>query len=235
LDSHFHPNDVFAEQLLPGLEEAGETVAGKLLYRGHLASELPRRLGGALTSVTLLREPRARTLSHLAHIHREERHYLHERLTTTGSDLHNVIADPVLRLALRDVQARYLATDPAATTAPPPLAVPATHYRQAQYELAPLPSNPVLLSRALFRLARMNDFGFADRLDAFASRLARRQGWTAPGPMPRSNVTTLSPWRAEHLTDSDIRLLDQINRVDTLVYRVAMSRARTLAERVWAR
>jgi hypothetical protein len=233
LDSHFDAANIFAPQLLPGLEQEGESFDGKQLYRGHLAGEVPKRIGRTLTCVTLLREPRARTLSHLAHIHRESGHYLHERLVDKGTDLADLAADPVLRLALTDVQARYLAVDPALTAAPAPIPVRTELYRQAQYELSPLPPTFALLRRALVRLVRMSDFGVAEDLDLFARRVAQRQGWPMPASLPRENVTTSSPWRLEHMAPTELTLLDRMNPVDTRLYQVArpLSRIRTRMER----
>lgn len=229
LDSHFSPADVFQPQLLPQLRAAGDgELTGRLLFRGHLASELPDRVGAPLTTVTLLREPRARTLSHLGHIWREPPHYLHERLRSAGTDLRAVLADPVLRLAVSDVQARFLALAPSTTVRSPlPLAVPESLVEQARYELAPLPPVRVLLGRGVRRLLRMTEYGFAGDLDAFARRVARLQGWPVPAPLPRSNVgpAASSPWRLSELTTSEVGELDRANHADRLLHRFATTLA----------
>lgn len=239
LDGHFSASEIFAPQLLPQLRatEDGD-VRGRLLYRGHLGSELPRRAAQPLSSLTLLRDPRARTLSHLGHIWREPNHYLHERLRGVGSDLAAVLTDPVLRRSVSNVQARYLAVDPASTDGRPlPLPVPAALLQQAQFELAPLPAHGALISRALIALLRMGAVGFAEDLDAFAARVSDEQGWPAPGPLSRSNVgpTRSSPWRLHDLTRADTRTLDSVNRADRAVYRAARqaswAKARLLARR----
>ena len=113
LDSHYPPDRVYSGQLLPQLDIGNPTGFG--LVRGHLRSapltlmyqcDAPPPL-----TVTILREPRARTLSHLAHVWREPNHYLHERLRERPTVL-QALADPLLRVAMTDVQARFLGTDP---------------------------------------------------------------------------------------------------------------------------
>ncbi|MCZ2838602.1 hypothetical protein [Modestobacter sp. VKM Ac-2985] len=224
LDSHHEPDDVFAPQLLPQLEATrDEDLRGRLLYRGHLADELSRRLAGPTVDITLLRNPRARTVSHLCHIWRAPEHYLHDRLHRIGNDLAAVVQDPVLRLALTDVQARYLATS-TADTRDTRLPEEATGFflAQARYELAALPSKPVLVHRATQRLRRMADFGFAEELDALAQRVANRRGWPPATAMPRSNVRPAgAPWELPALTPGDLRALDSLNRADSALYQAA--------------
>lgn len=225
LDGRFTAEDVFQPQLLPQLHAAGDDeVRGRRFYRGHLAHALPERLGGPVDTVTVIREPRARTLSHLAHIWREEPHYLHERLRACGPDLRTVLADPVLRRAVEDVQARYLGVrpDPADTT--PPLVPVGPHLAdQARYELAALPGRRRLAARAVLQLTRLTHVGVVEDLGAFIGRLAHARGWADPGQLPRENVAPASgvPWRLGELTGAELRALDGVNRADRLVHRFA--------------
>jgi hypothetical protein len=231
LESHFGPGELFQPHLLPDLRGCSDSdLGGKLLFRGHFGRELPRRLPAGIPTVTLLREPRARTVSHLAHIWRAPDHYLHQRIHLTGGQLAAVLADPVLRMSVSDMQARYLALDPTGTHRTQlPVSVPAHLLGQAQYELAPLPSATMLSNRAVRRLHRLTDFGFAEDLDGFATRLARRFGWPEPGPLPRSNVAPAdsSPWSLRQMTPAELLMLDELNRADNELYR----RARTAAGR----
>lgn len=69
LDAPFGPDEIFEPQLLPGLRDASvDEVRGRSLYRGHLGSELLTRVAGPVEAATVVREPRARTMSHLGHI-----------------------------------------------------------------------------------------------------------------------------------------------------------------------
>lgn len=225
LDAQFPPQDVFQPQLLPGLYAAGhDEVRGRQLYRGHLAHALPDRLGVPADTVTVLREPRARTLSHLAHIWREEPHYLHDRLRARGTDLPTVLADPLLRRAVSDVQTRYLALPPGPTaTATLPVPVEQRFAGQARYELAALPGHRLLAARAVRRLTNLTHVGLVEDLDAFTGQLARARGWAEPGPLPRANAAPAAgvPWRLRELTAADLHALDGVNRADRLVHRFA--------------
>jgi hypothetical protein len=237
LESHFGPDEVFGPHLLSELDRRPDAgLPPKRLFRGHFAGELPRRLNVPPIGVTLLREPRARTTSHLGHIWRETGHYLHERIHDLGGDLRTVLSDPVLRTALTDVQSRYLAVEPRATAGTDvPLAVPGELAEQARFELAPLPRRAVLLRRATRRLLRMSAVGSSENLDDFARGLAVRFGWPVPGPLPRANAGPAggSPWRLDELSLAELAALDEINRSDRHVYRwgKALSR-RTAAQNV---
>jgi hypothetical protein len=245
LESHFRADEVFGPHLLPDLRSATEAdVLGKSLYRGHFGTELPERLATPVTSLVLLREPRARTVSHLSHIWRAPDHYLHDRIHRTGGDLAAVLADPVLRMSVTDMQARYLAVDPAGTERMRlPVSVPAALLGQAQYELTPLPDRRVLRRRAVRRLLTSSAFGFAEELDPFARRLAIRLGWPVPETLPRSNAAPSgsSPWSLRSMSPRDVELLDQLNPVDRLLYRRARRSAgarnllrRLVTERRWS-
>lgn len=223
LDGQFGPADVFAPQLLPQLRASTEEeVQGRRLYRGHLGSELPARVQDRVDSITLVREPRARTLSHLTHIWRDPTHYLHARLRNRGADLRTALEDSVLRTAVTDVQSRFFALRPERTTTTLPLPVPEDLREQASYELAPLPRPALLAGRALLRLSRMAAVGRAEELDAFAVRIAAARGWPRPTGLPRSNVSApdSSPWRLADLGPDELTLLDAVNRADRAVYRI---------------
>jgi hypothetical protein len=225
LESHFRSEDVFRVHLLPDLRSTSDAdVRSKLLYRGHFGAELPQLLNRPVTCLTLLREPRARALSHLNHIWRAPDHYLHERIRRSGSDLAAVLADPVVRLAVTDMQARYLAVDPAGSERlRVPVSVPSALLGQVQYELMPLPPRSVLARRAMLRLLGMTGFGFAEDLDSFVTGLAARLGWAQPEPLPRSNAKPAgsSPWSMRELTQRELTMLDQLNPVDGPLYRRA--------------
>jgi hypothetical protein len=70
----------------------------------------------------------------------------------------------------------------------------------------------------------MDDYGFAHSFGDFAARIAHRHGWPDPGRLPHSNVTGDSPWRPHRLTSESLRLLDDINKADSLLYRAALLR-----------
>lgn len=236
LDSQFDAHKVFSPQLLPQLNAAtDEEIHRSQMFRGHLGDELPRRLRGDVETVTLLREPLARTVSHLNHIWREQHHYLHERLQEHGRDLQAVLKDPLLRLAVCDVQARYLALSPRDTATARLTVLAEEHLReQARYELAPLPRRHVLIPRATGRLHSMSAFGFAEHLDAFAARLARHRGWTIPSRLPSANVASASPaWRMSDLAGDDVRLLRIANSADTVLYTIARSSAKVVRAVRW--
>ena len=229
LESHFDAHEVFGPHLLPDLRSAGDPgVRGKQLFRGHFGAELPQRLPTPVTSLVLLREPRARTVSHLSHIWRAPDHYLHERIRGTRGDLRAVFADDVLRTSVTDMQARYLALDPVGTERMRlPVTVPAAQLGQAQYELTPLPAPQLTARRAWRQLLALSGFGFTEDLDGFATRVAARLGWAAPEPLSRANAkpSGSSPWSLGAMGTADLQVIDRLNPVDGPLYRRARQAA----------
>ncbi|RLV49340.1 hypothetical protein D9V37_12430 [Nocardioides mangrovicus] len=225
LEAQYRPEEVYRPHLLPDLRgTAAQDLLAKRLFRGHFGSELPRRLPVSPTTVTVLREPRARTVSHLGHIWRTPDHYLHRRLHAAGERLPDVLADPVLRRAVSDVQARYLGrTPPRRGPRRPLVTVSGQLLAQAEYELAPVPGRARLRRRAARRLGGMGVVGVTDRIDDLAYRLATRLGWSEPDDLSRANAAPsgASPWSGRRLQPAERSLLDDVNRVDADLYRLA--------------
>lgn len=226
LSQHYPAESVFEPHLLPDLRAAAR--ARELSYQlfcGHFGCELPSYLPRRPVTLTVLREPRARTISHLNHIWRAPDHYLHERLQRLGPDLSTVLRDPLLRFAVTDVQARYLALDPKRTLhVDLPLPVPVALQGQARFEFAHLPPRATLVSRAVAALFfRLSGFGFTESLHGFANQVAKRLGWPAPKSIPTENTNPSGVWSLHRLSAEECRLLDEANAADILIYRIARS------------
>lgn len=226
LSEHYAPETVFEPHLLPDLRAAASAhELSHQLFCGHFAAELPDYLPRRPVTLTVLREPRARTISHLNHIWRAPDHYLHDRLRHLGHDLRAVLRDPVLRLAVSDVQARYLALDPQRTVnAALPLPVPVALQGQARFEFARLPPRATLASRAVATLFfRLSGYGLTESLHGFANQVANRFGWPAPKAIPTENTNPSGVWSLRGLSTEECRLVDEVNPADLLIYRIARS------------
>jgi hypothetical protein len=247
LEPHFPADAVFRGHLLPDLlQSAPSEFREKSLFRGHFADAPLQLVSPHLTTITVLREPIARSLSHIAHVERASEHPLHGRVRSYDGDLDRLLSDRVLRRMLQDFQCRYLALHHVPEREPEDAAAwvvaPASPLRAMMaFEMAPLPRRRVLVLRALYRLGRMKHVGVSEHLPRFMRNVAAHQGWAAPAEIPRANTrppeqTQLLP---EHLSVRQRAVLTELTRADRIVYRIASARALTsgsgmpLARRRW--
>ncbi|MCU1374384.1 MAG: hypothetical protein JWO68_1670 [Actinomycetia bacterium] len=186
-----------------------------MLITGHLPYPVIELLPAATVLLTVVREPVARTLSHLAH------------LRTHGSrpdvTIDEWVGSDEWRPSWVNYQARQLASD-----------VPVGHAWLGQYpEGATLQAlidapfavdDAALADRAAERLATIEVVGVAEDLDAVLRRVAELWQKPEPPPLRRTNVS-LAPMAADRLPDA---LLDEIRRgtaVDAQLHQLARARA----------
>jgi hypothetical protein len=238
LEPHYSAEIVYRPHLLPDLLQsaAGAELRDKRLFRGHFVDAPLQLVRPRLTTITLLREPVARSLSHLAHVERAPDHPQHDRVRSYGGDVDGLLSDPVLRRMLQDFQCRYLALhhvperepeDAAAWVVPPSSPLRA----MMAFEMAPLPRRRALVVRALARLGRMDHVGVSEHLARFMRNVAADQGWPAPAEVPRENTRLAEQTRLlpDRLTASQRAVLAELTRADRIVYRAAL--AKVLATR----
>lgn len=76
-------------------------------FSGHFYSALPHILQKKLKTVTFIREPLARALSHYNHIARAQQHYFHKTVIKLGS-FESFIVDPECQPLIRNFQCKML-------------------------------------------------------------------------------------------------------------------------------
>lgn len=234
LEGHFEPQQVYRPHLLPELlrDAAESRLHGHDLFRGHFADAPLDLVGTRLTTLTVLREPVARTLSHIAHVARAEDHPLHERVVAHGGHLDAVLRDPLVRRMVQDVQCRYLGVHHVPEHEPEDevaWVVPTGSPLRAMmaFEMSPLPVRRVLLLRALAGLARIDHVGVVEDLPGLLRRVAAQHGWTRPSLPPVENVRAPSQdhLRPERLDAGALRAVHDLTRADRHLYRAARARA----------
>jgi hypothetical protein len=239
LEPHYPAEEIYRGALLSDLlrDAAQATLHGKRLFRGHFADAPLDLIAPCLTTVTVLREPVARSLSHLEHVARDLHHPQHERVRSYGGELDAVLADPVLRRMLQDLQCRYLGVHHVPELPPEDetaWSVPAGSPLRSMmaFEMSPLPDRRRLLVRALRRLASIDHVGVTERLDLVLREVARAQGWLAPAAAPRDNVAGAQRvFHDQRLTPAQRRAVEQLCRADRVLYRAAQVRAVASAAR----
>lgn len=198
------------------------------VFRGHFYAPLAGQLPGRrMRTVTFLRDPVARALSHYAHVLREPGHYFHRRALELGS-LGAFLRDPETAPLLWNVQTRALGLelDPVRMAAGLGAAEIAALGLERRIETAlPEPGQEsALLASAKAALDDCACAGLVEQFDSSVHLIARCLGWTVSGETPRLNA---SPRTAPSThTPGDLDLLREVNRLDAGLYEYAAGRFR---------
>jgi hypothetical protein len=202
-----------------------EDLAAHRIVWGHFGPYLPQFLGPhlrkPLVSVTMLRDPVKRSLSHFRHVARDPRHPLHE--FGRSVDYAGFLADPRGRAVVANYQARFLVDlgwnlSEACERAADRLGPAPIQSSMSDDGLGRDLSDDDLFERAKAALEGMAFVGVTEEYDRSAATLARTFGWEPPGETVRRNVDPAGPTRAaldpaaaaetERLTAVDRRLYD---------------------------
>jgi hypothetical protein len=190
------------------------------LYSVHMPAWVGREVGPEHVQLTVLRDPVARTISHLRQVASYE---------GTADDLAEIYAQPVWRDRLRDFQTRlfsataehHAAEEKWLASKPPPdltggeqrvtfLAAMATGVRR------PVVLEKEDLARAIDCLTKIDVVGTTDRLDLVARCLERDHGLKL-GPIGRANESS-----KEHaVEDSLLNKIRDDNSFDLALYEAA--------------
>ncbi len=189
-------------------------------FAGHFHSYLGAYLGREFVTVTVLREPLARTRSHWHHVRRSHEHPYHTRVK--GQTFTDFVMDDLNRVMIEDYQARYLIRLPLS------LAVMSARFSTTDHTLFALAEaleqtslpvlKPELLEGARTVLGDMAVVGVTERLHDFLSRVAKVAGVAPPtaAAVPRANVTERDD--AEELSKQALRRLRDLTRIDQQLY-----------------
>jgi hypothetical protein len=228
LARQFQAEQIFPPWMLDDLHlTSPEDLKQYSLFRGHFRRYLHERLGPDLRTVTILRDPVARTLSHWHHFMNDadERNHYHVHQQSFA----DFVADERNRPLIENFQARQLMTPPQSLES---LAagLSATDFERFQLTLRSDNDGLTLTSDRLFRSAcdaldKMEVVGTTDDIHGFLNGCARKFGWPEPTPrdVPRVNMarTTLGFKVAE----TTFRRIVALNEVDYALY----ERARDMA------
>lgn len=197
------------------------------LFRGHFYNLLQPYLGRQVRTLTFLRDPIERALSHYAHVVREPGHSFHKHALELGS-LEAFIADPLTRPMISNFQTRSLGL---------PFDIRGIAARFGADQLKALAferhietwmpepgDEEALLQTALTRLHEMAFVGLVERFDESLVRLDRLSGWSVREIAGiRLNQ---SPQRItrDSLDPTTRAALEQANRLDRALYAAGVAR-----------
>jgi len=189
-------------------------------FAGHFHSYLGPYLGRDLVTVTVLREPMARTRSHWHEVRRTKEHPHHPRVI--HQSFTDFVMDGLNRVMIEEYQARYLVKLPVTLATMASRFSEADHARFALSEALEQTSlslpKPALLEGAKTALKTMAVVGVTECLHDFLVRVAEISDIPPPAAtaVPRENATDRSD--AEELPEKVLRRLQHLTRIDRELY-----------------
>lgn len=168
---------------IPATQSLANPAIRYSLIRGHLRYEAVKQLLPIDTRrVTMLREPVARTISHLLHIqrHPEQNRFLEQFAPISKMSLEELLEHNIVRAYLTNFQAKKLA-------------LPYTPDRQGAHHainaMLSLTSamDKGLLEHALLNLSQFDFVGISERFEESGARLCRTLGYETVTTMPMLN------------------------------------------------
>ena len=204
-----------------------EDLAGFSVYAGHFGVDLGAYVGAIPTTVTMLRDPRERTLSHYLHVKRDIHHPCHARVV--GQSVEQFLQDKQNWPMIENFQARYLVRTGLDM-----------HGFRKRYDGAPEKSSKLsttsedvryLYDKAYVRdtametIAQCRVVGTTAHLDRFLERVAAILP-ERPGPASSVPAENIAPNR-DALGSLDapvLDLIDQLTAIDQALYEIARDR-----------
>lgn len=218
------------EQTFPGqawghlLSCTPDQLAEYRLFFGHFYSNLYRLLPKQPLTITVIREPITRALSHFRSIWLKPEHYYHESARQLGS-LVKFLEDPVGRALITNFQTRMLAVEHDPLTVAPTRDLSEPYVLEAESELVTVPgiSDAELLARAKARLDSFAFVGLTERLRESLWLLDYMFGWWPAADVPRENVTPVDESAGE-ISPEALAMLREMTALDAELYRYAAQR-----------
>ena len=196
------------------------------LFNGHHGRYLYQLLRFEPITVTMLRDPVARTVSHYRHLQRSEQGWLHdqackqslEEFINTEAGATEVMNLQARYLGLGDIQGDYFGF---------------SELRHDFGRVLDRFADPVLLERAIELLDRCAFVGLQERMEESMLLLTRTFAWR-PSSAVRSLNPARTPFDASQLTDAVLERIRELTRLDQAVYdhatRLFESRLATVTE-----
>ena len=197
------------------------------IYAGHYGIDLGLYLETELSTISLLRDPLQRTLSHYLHVHRDTSHPYHWRVSRQSFDV--FIQDAQNWPMIENFQARYLVAsglDMRSFThrldlSPEKLNRLSTTSEDVRYLL----DRNYVRERACETLDRIDVLGTTTSIKTFLERIAYTFSLNleASEEVPRENVAT-NRWELKDLSQSSIDLVSELTAIDQLIFEIATAR-----------
>ncbi len=214
--SQILPANDWPELLALGLERLGDYH----LFQGHFSCGLLDLLPAGLKSIVFLREPVARTISHLKHLRRDPNFHPAHHLAA-GRSLDDLVRDDRVMGLCCNVQSALL------SNFVPGEVILAGLRRDRMEGRAPnadvFAAEPDLTT-ALATLERFTFVGFVEELQDDILRLAMELGLHPPQSLPKRNFDPEGSTDLDSIEPETLAILRQRNAVDISLYESARQR-----------
>jgi hypothetical protein len=185
------------------------------LFQGHFSCGLMDLLPADVTPIVFLREPVARTISHLKHLRRDPDFSPAAYKLAAGRNLDELVHDEYIMTLCCDVQASLLCNDI------PPETIPAGLRGDELAGRVPDPdafSAPPDLAKAEESLERFRFVGLVEDLQEDILRLAMELGLHPPHPLPKRNFDPEGATDPNALAPETLAIIRERNAIDVAVY-----------------
>lgn len=200
-------------------------------FTGHFGTALYSLLDRPISTITVLRDPFERTISHLGLMHRDISDYAsfldalpaeirNELGPVVRGDLAECINSPFVMGALANYQTRILGTDIDLKTRRNPERPIHWHLMEESFSDADMPA---IFERAKWRLAETLVTGTVERFEETVDLVCKALGVNRPAETPHVNVTNdrrvePSYRNSGNVPDDQKQRVDQILAYDRLLY-----------------
>jgi len=221
LDDVYDPTIICPYSLWDELVRArSDELAAWRVYIGHFAGVLPLWLRRWPRTLTIIRDPVARTISHIRHVRRDTRHPLHQ--LAVGKRVSEYCVHPVLRRSVENLQSRYLASlawGKALTYLAPEARRGHGHVSiDVEAGLYALDRGPLLQHHALDALESLDAVGIAEEHVPTLELFARILNVPRPRSEYRYNEAPESRSSSSDLSREDLAAVESITEIDKIVY-----------------
>lgn len=223
---HFGPYDTapvyMTHQLAALVADHPEALDRYRFVRGHLGSAPFRHLAEPPVTLTMLRDPLDRTLSHFEHVARNAGHWAYKRGLPSSPSLEDFLRFDLTRNMVTDHQVRNVGQDFDLTS---PIRVGGERlHPNLGWLLANCPAGDGVLDRAKDRLAGFAWVGLTERFAESLAALDRVMGWE------RSEELVLNTSsRDRDIPAGARREIGSLTALDRDLYDVACERFQTSA------
>ena len=212
LESQFDAADVCPHlDMHTILPERPSALAQYRLICGHHGSYLPQLLGREPVTMTIMRDPVARSVSHFRHLKSCGQHWLSERVE--GASFEDFVCGEFGAPELLNFQTRFLALRD----------IQADHFGHSALRLGDADglvakyTDPALYDAARRRLDDMAFVGIQERFGDLLMLLAYTFGWSPVSDFPRFNRAR-TPFDESQLTPRALERVHEYTRIDRAVY-----------------
>lgn len=191
------------------------------LVRGHMGSNFINYIDVRPFTVTMIRNPVDRALSHFNYIRRDPTHPKYKLINEQKMSLMDLLAVPKLRGEFENFQTKALAHNVEhetlrhiAKNSSNPL-----EFQQAFQKIKPPLDNSEMLELAMKRLREIEFVGVVNRFEESMQLASYQLGFHPPQQVQKLNVNYSRQSQAD--TDEIRHLLKEKNSLDTKLYRLA--------------